>query len=56
MKSIIIFIVSVMFFAFLAWLGGYNFDQRDEGVAAYFAVALALSFLAIPITLNHEDI
>ena len=56
MKSIIIFIVSTLFFASLAWIGGYNFDQRNEGVAAYFAVALALSLLAIPIIKNHEDI
>ena len=56
MKSIIIFIVSVMFFAFLAWLGGYNFDQRDGGVAAYFAVAFTLSLIAIPLIKNHEDI
>ena len=56
MKSIIIFIVSMMFFAFLAWIAGYNFDQRNEGVAAYFAVALALSLLAIPISINHEDL
>ena len=56
MKSIIIFIVSMMFFAFLAWIAGYNFDQRNGNVASYFAVALALSLLAIPIIKNHEDI
>ena len=56
MKSIIVFIVSVLFFAFLAWLGGYNFDRRDGGVAAYCAVALALSLFAIPLIMHHEDL
>lgn len=41
---------------FLAWLGGYNFDRRDGGVAAYCAVALALSLFAIPLIMYHEDL
>lgn len=55
MKSIIVFIVTMLFFACIAWLAGYNFDQRNEGVAAYFVFALILSLIA-PITMIHEDI
>ena len=55
MKSTIIFIVSTLFFALLAWIGGYNFDQRDGGVATYFAVAFILS-LIVPFIIHHEDL
>ena len=46
MKKIIIFTITALIFALIAWIGGYNFDHRNAGVAIYFGCALALSLLA----------
>jgi hypothetical protein len=39
------FIASLLLFALLSWIGGYNFDQRQPEVAILAFTFLCFSFL-----------
>jgi len=41
-----VFFSILIFGAFMAWLSGYNFDYRSEGVASYFFFVIGISFMA----------
>jgi|DEB19_MinimDraft_2_1074335.scaffolds.fasta_scaffold00348_17 hypothetical protein len=46
MKRVIVAVVSMALFWFMAWLAGYDFDQRNEAVASWFFFSTILSLLA----------
>lgn len=41
-----IFFGFLAFYAFLAWLSGFNFDRRGDDVAVFTFLAIAFSALA----------
>ena len=46
MKRFGVFILAAAICVFLAWIGGYNFDQRNHGVAILAVAGLIASILA----------
>ena len=46
MKSLIAFCASLCAFALVAWLAGYDFDERNPMVALYAIWAIVMSLLA----------
>ena len=49
-KPYIVFTISLTFFAFIAFMGGYNFDYRDLSVGALTAAAIITSLWLVSIS------
>lgn len=44
-KMVLIFLTVQLVAILTAWLGGYNFDQRNEAVAVGFIMSIGLGFI-----------
>ena len=47
---LIVFCLSLALCAFIAWLTGYNFDERSPTVAYFTGLAISLSAVAALVT------
>jgi hypothetical protein len=57
LKRIAVFVLSLASFAGLAWLGGYNFDERNLDVAFYtfFAIGFSICMGTCPYLEGKND-
>ena len=52
-KCVFIFVVIQIIIAFIAWLGGFNFDHRDWEVAYWAVIGMILGCFAIVIFITN---
>ena len=45
-KSVVVFVAAFLFCWLVAWVGGFNFDQRNEDVAVGFVIATFVGVVA----------
>ncbi len=52
-KAIAIISISILFIsAFIAWVGGFNFDKRNEDVACWVLVTITIDII---LTISYID-
>ena len=54
-KCVLIFLVIQAFTAFVAWLGGFNFDQRNFDVAFLSALSIFVGAAVVFLFCPNDD-